>query len=294
MLKATQIILFYFFIFISLPVLSQISIKDDTQQTISLEQPAQRIISLSPGITELVFAAGGGDKLIGAVSYSDYPLKAKNIPRIGSYDSLDIEQILALQPDLVIAWKSGNPDHQIQQLQSLGLKVYITEPENFASIPKTLRKFGQLMGSNEKAETSARQFEQKFNALKKQYQNKQNQPKIRTFIQIWNNPLMSVNGQHLISKVIEFCGGSNVFAQARTLTSTPSIEAILAKDPQVIIATGMADSSRQWLKRWQQWPFLSAVKNKRLYAANPDHLVRHTPRILLGIEEVCELIQKQN
>ncbi len=292
MLKITQTTLFYIFIFINLPALSQISIKDDTQQTITLEQPAQRIISLSPGITELVFAAGGGDKLIGAVSYSDYPPEAKNIPRIGSYDSLDIEQILALQPDLVIAWKSGNPEHQILQLQSLGLKVYITEPENFSSIPETLRKFGQLMGSNEKAEISAQQFEQKFNTLKKKYQNKQNQPKVRTFIQIWNNPLMSVNGKHLISKVIEFCGGSNVFALARTLTSTPSIEAILAKDPQVIIATGMADSSRQWLKRWQQWPFLSAVKNKRLYAANPDHLVRHTPRILSGIKEVCELIQK--
>ncbi len=294
MLKATQTTLLYIFTFISLPVFSQISIKDDTWQTISLEQPAQRIISLSPGITELVFAAGGGDKLIGAVSYSDYPQQAKKIPRIGSYDALDIEQILALQPDLVIAWQSGNPEHQIRQLKSLGLKVYITEPENFSSIPETLRKLGPLMGSDKKAETSARQFEQKFDELKRQYQSNQSRPTVRTFIQIWNNPLMSVNGQHLISKVIEFCGGSNVFAQSRTLTSTPSIEAILAKDPQVIIATGMADSSRQWLKRWQQWPFLSAVKNKRLYAANPDHLVRHTPRILLGIEEVCKLIQKQN
>ena len=294
MLKAIQITLFYIFIFISLPALSQISIRDDTGQTISLEHPAQRIISLSPGITELVFAAGGGNKLIGAVSYSDYPQQAKKIPRIGSYDALDIEQILALQPDLVIAWQSGNPQHQIRQLKSLGLKVYITEPENFSSIPETLRKFGQLMGSDKQAETSARQFEQKFNELKKQYQSNRSRPKVRTFIQIWNNPLMSVNGQHLISKVIEFCGGSNIFAQARTLTSTPSIEAILAKDPQLIIATGMADSSRQWLKRWQQWPFLSAVKNKRLYAANPDHLVRHTPRILSGIEEVCELIQKQD
>ena len=291
MLKATQITLFYIFIFINLPAFSQISIKDDTRQTIRLEQPAQRIISLSPGITELVFAAGGGDKLIGAVSYSDYPQQAKKIPRIGSYDALDIEQILALQPDLVIAWQSGNPEHQIRQLKSLGLKVYITEPENFSSIPETLRKLGPLMGSDKKAETSARQFEQKFNELKRQYQSSQSRPTVRTFIQIWNNPLMSVNGQHLISKVIEFCGGSNVFAKSRNLTSTPSIEAILAKDPQVIIATGMADSSRQWLKRWQQWPFLSAVKNKRLYAANPDHLVRHTPRILSGIEEVCELIQ---
>ena len=286
------ILLFLLLLFIPLSIQARINIIDDSGQNISLKQPARRIISLSPGITELVFAAGGGDKLVGVVSYSDYPKQAKTIPRIGNYDSLDIERILALQPDLVIAWKSGNPEHQIRQLQSLGLKVYITEPDNFSSIPQTLRKFGQLTNTEHTAENSARQFEKKFNALKQQYQDKQNQPKIRTFIQIWNNPLMSVNGQHLISKVIEFCGGTNVFAQSRTLTSSPSIEAILEKDPQVIIATGMAESSKQWLQRWQQWPFLNAVKNKRLYAANPDHLVRHTPRILLGIEEVCGLIQK--
>ncbi len=278
---------------IILPAYSQISIKDDSGQTIHLSQAAQNIISLSPGITELVYAAGGGDKLSAVVSYSDYPEQAKSIPRIGSYDSLDIERILALQPDLVIAWNSGNPEHQIKQLQSLGLKVYVSEPDDFSNIPETIRKFGHLMATEKKAENSARQFEKKFDELKKQYSgysDKAQHRKLRTFIQIWNNPLMSVNGEHLISKVIEFCGGQNVFAQSRTLTSTPSIEAILEKDPEVIIATGMADSSRQWLKRWQQWPFLSAVKNKRLYAANPDHLVRNTPRILLGIEEVCALL----
>lgn len=278
-------------LFIPLASFSQINITDDSGQILSLKQPAQRIISLSPGSTELVFAAGAGVHLIGVVSYSDYPIQAKSIPRIGSYDSLDIERILALQPDLVIAWNSGNPDHQIKQLQALGLQVYVSEPRDFKHIPATIRKFGQLMGTQAIADKSATQFEEQFKRLKKKYSADTPKAKVRTFIQIWNNPLMSVNGEHLISKVITFCGGENIFFDAKTLTSTPSIEAILAQNPQVIIATGMAESSKQWLQRWQQWPFISAVKNKRLYAANPDHLVRHTPRILLGIEEVCTKLQ---
>ncbi len=282
----------FLLLFIPLSIQARINIIDDSGQNISLKQPARRIISLSPGITELVFAAGGGNKLIGVVSYSDYPPQAKKIPQIGSYDSLDIERILALQPDLVIAWKSGNPEHQIQQLQQLGLTVYISEPRDFMQIPQTIRKLGLLSGTEPTAQQSATDFIKRFEQLKTRYKKDPHKKRLKTFIQIWNNPLMSVNGEHLISRVIEFCGGENIFAQAKGLTSTPSIEAILEEDPQVIIATGMAESSKQWLQRWLQWPFIRAVKNNRLYAVNPDHLVRHTPRILQGINEVCQKLNK--
>lgn len=277
-----------FIIIFTQSVEAQIQVMDDTGQTITLAHSAKNIITLSPGLTELVYAAGGEKYIKGVVSYSDYPQQAKQLTHVGSYNSLDLEQILLLQPDLIIAWHSGNPAHQIEQLKKLGLTVYISEPHDFSDIPKTIRKLGKLMATETIAEQQASDFTQQLNQLKQTYQN--NNEAKRTFIQIWNNPLMSINQDHLISKVISLCGGKNIFAQAKTLTITPTIETVLVQDPQIIIATGMADSSKIWLQRWQQWPFLSAVKNKQLYATNPDHLVRHTPRILLGIKEVCQLI----
>ena len=285
------ILLFYMSMFCA-PVLAQIQVQDDSGQTVILEQPARTVISLSPGLTELVYAAGGSELIKGVVSYSDYPLQAKSLPRVGSYNALDIEKILIMQPDLIIAWKSGNPKHQIEQLKKLGLTVYISEPDALMDIPVTIKSLGKLMATEIIAEKNADKFIEQLNKLKQTYQNKNNANRKRTFIQIWDNPVMSVNENHLISKVITLCGGNNIFARAKGLTSSPSIESILELDPEIIIATGMADTSKTWLNRWQHWPFLSAVKNNRLYAANPDHLVRHTPRILLGIKDVCQLINK--
>ncbi len=272
------------------PASAQIQLDDDTGQTITLTRPARKIISLSPGLTELVYAAGGSDFIKGVVSYSDFPEHAKTLPRIGSYNALDIEGILVLQPDLIIAWKSGNPKHQIEQLKRLGLTVYISEPRDLTDIPDTIIRLGKLMATNDIAKQYARNFTRQLNELKQRYKTAINKEQARTFIQIWNNPVMSVNEEHLISRVISLCGGENIFAQANSLTYSPNMESILELNPEIIIATGMADTSELWLKRWQQWPFLSAVKNNRLYAVNPDHLVRHTPRILLGIKEVCQLI----
>jgi len=272
-------------------VYAQITVMDDSHQIVTLPQAAKRVISLSPGLTELIFAAGGGQYLKGVVTYSDYPPEAKHIQRVGSYNALDIEQILMLQTDLIIAWQSGNPKHQIEQLKKFGIPVYLSEPGDFEDIAATILQLGKLMATEQIARQSAQTFLTQYLHLKQQYQLAHNQAGKSTFIQIWNKPLMTVNQAHLISKVISLCGGNNIFADNISLTSTPDIESILAANPQVIIATGMADSSKQWLKRWRQWPYLNAVKNQQLFAVNPDHLVRHTPRILLGIKEVCSFLQ---
>ncbi len=285
------LILLLISLFFSISASAKIQVKDDAGQIVILQQPARNIISLSPGLTELIYAAGGSEYIKGVVRYSDYPEQAKTVPLIGSYNALDLEKIISLQPDLVVAWKSGNPKHQIDQLKKLGLTLYISETEDFMDIPRTINALGKLMGTESSSKTSSDNFINEFNNLKKHSRNNTHNNSRRTFIQIWNNPVMSVNKDHLISKVITLCGGDNIFAAAKGLTSTPSIESILAQNPEVIIATGMADTSKKWLSRWQQWSFLSAVKNKQLYAVNPDHLVRHTPRILLGIKEVCQLLK---
>lgn len=277
--------------FISINSHAAIEVLDDSGQLITLTTAAQSIISLSPGLTELVYAAGGSLKIKAAGSFSDFPQQAKKLPEVGSYNALDVEQILAINPDLIIAWKSGNSTSQIEQLKRLGFNVYISEPINFNDIPDTIKKLGKLMGTEKSAQKNAHNFIRQLESLKQQYKPLNSKDKKRTFIQIWNNPVMSINNKHLISKVINFCGGKNIFSDALSLTYTPDIESVLKHNPEIIIATGMAVTSKIWLNRWHQWPYLSAVKNKRLYSVNPDHLVRHTPRILLGIKEVCQLIQ---
>ena len=263
-------------------------VKDDTGKNIILDRPARRIISLSPGLTELIYAAGGGGSIVGVVSYTDYPDEAQKLPEVGSYNSLDLEKILALDADLIIAWDSGNPALQISKLKKLGLPVYLAEPVEILDIPELLQKLGQLMGTVELADEAAAGFKLRFEKLKSSY------PAVKAprsvFIQIWDQPLMSVSGKHLISKVIGLCGGLNIFNDYPGLTLNPDVESVLHADPQVIIATGEPQTAGHWLARWKRWEYLEAVKNKHLYSVNPDLLVRHTPRLLDGMEEVCALL----
>ena len=253
-----SLILFFLLIAINASVFARIQVIDDTNQTISLNKPAHNIISLSPGLTEIIDAAGGIALLKGVVSFSDYPEQATLIPQVGRFDSLDLEKILSLQPDLVIAWKSGNPQLQIEQLKKLGLNVYVSEIRDFKDISATIRRLGLLMGTQGIANPSADHFDTKLEQLKKHYSYR-TEKKRKTFIQIWNNPVMTVNEKHLIARVVSLCGGDNIFSDSESLTYSPSMESILEKDPEVIIATGMEKTANDWLTRWQQWPFLQAV-----------------------------------
>jgi len=269
---------------------AEISVVDDIGETITLKSPATKIISLSPGLTELVFASGGGEYIKGAVSYSNFPPAAKKIPQIGSYNALDIEKIVALSPDLVVAWESGNPPLQISKLKNLGLNVYTSKSRNFADIPSTILRLGALTNTQSIADKSASQFKQRLETLQIKYP--QTNLKKSVFIQIWNRPLMSINGDHLISKIIAQCNGVNIFHDAKQLTLTLDIETIIQKNPDVIIATRENDLGNSWLEPWKQWRFMSAVNNNQLFTVNPDYVVRHTPRILDGIEQVCKFIHE--
>lgn len=272
-------------------VYAEVSVIDDIGQTIKLKTPAKNIISLSPGLTELVFASGGGDYLKGVVSYSDFPEAAKKLPQIGSYNAVDIEKIVALNPDLVVAWKSGNPPLQISKLKKLGLMVYTSETRNFDDIPSTLLRLGVLMNTTTIANQAATKFNNRLQTLKTRYP-KTNDKK-RVFIQIWNQPIMSINGKHLISKIVDQCNGMNIFHDTTQLTLSLDPETIIQKNPDVILVTRQGDLGNSWLSRWKQWTFLNAVKNNQLYTVNPDFVVRHTPRILDGIEQVCTSLHPQ-
>lgn len=272
---------------ITLPLQAAITVQDDAGRSVKLEKPAKRIISLAPHVTEQLFAIGAGERIVGAVDYSDYPEQAKRLPRVGGYSRLDLERILALKPDLVVGWKSGNDARQLERLQQLGLKVYLSEPRHLDDIASDMERLGKLSGVAKKAAEIAAQFRQRIELLRDQHQNT---APLRVFYQIWNRPLMTVNGKHLISDVISLCGGDNIFATVDNLTPSVSVEAVLAANPQVIIASGMATERPEWLDDWRHWKQLAAVKNKQLYVIRPDIIQRATPRLLQGAERMCQLL----
>lgn len=265
-----------------------IEVRDDLQRRVALAQPAQRVISLSPHITELLFEAGAGERIVGTVGYSDYPEAARKIPRIGSFNKFDYEAITVLNPDLVIAWHTGNPASQMQGIHALQVPVFYSEPKQLGDIADTIENFGRLMGSMKIAGPQAEQFRSRLGALQQTYANRK---PVRVFYQVWDQPLMTVNGEHIISAAIALCGGVNVFADMPVAASPVDMESVLERNPQVIIA-GINQQRSDWLQQWKRWSEIDAVANGHVYGVNPDMMTRHTSRILTATEEVCGFIDK--
>lgn len=271
------------------PLMAQIQVIDDLGNTVTLEKPAQRIISLAPSITELLFAVGAGEQVVGVVSYSDYPPAAKELPIIGGFQSPDYERIIASQPDLIVVWQSGNGINHIQKLKALGFTVYINESRQFDDIPRALRHLAQLSGHAEQGEVAAKQFQQRLTELASRYAAR---PAVTVFYQIWNTPLLTINGEHIISKVINLCGGKNSFAKLDNLVPRLNLEAVLQANPEAIIASGMRNERPDWLKDWSRWQQMQAVINQHIYFLNADLINRPTPRILDAAQNMCELLDK--
>lgn len=270
-------------------VLAQnLSVVDDTGYTVTLEKPAQRIISLAPSMTELLFSLGAGDRIVGVMDYSDYPPAALDLPIVGRYDMLDMEQIIALQPDLVVAWLTGNPRNAIQRLKELGIAVYTAEPDSLLSISEHLLRLGQLSGQNQQANELSQQLLTQLDTVENQYSNA---AAVRVFYQVWHSPIISVGGDELINDMIKRCGGHNIFVEL-PVGPKVNLEDILVRDPQVIIASGSDRESPAWLNDWLQWPELSAVREQHLYAIEPDLVQRHSLRALQGMDSLCEFIDR--
>ena len=265
----------------------EIVVRDDLGNVLHFTQPAQRIISLAPHITEMLFAAGAGDKIIGAVEYSDFPPAARQIQRVGDFSSIDLERVSLLKPDLIIGWQSGNPASALARLQQLGYPLFLSEPKSLDDIPATLLRLAKLTGSEVKAQPAIDAYYAQLQQLKTRYMNKET---VTVFYEIWNQPMMTVNGEHMISEVIEFCGGRNVFADLETLAPTVAVEPVLAANPQVIIASSSQGQAPEWLSDWRQWTALDAVRYDNLFYVDADTINRHSPRILRGIEQVCEAL----
>lgn len=278
------LLLIYSLFLIPLSSGAALAVLDSTGSQIKLEEPARRIISLAPHTTELLFAAGAGQWVVGAVSYSDYPQAALKIPRIGGYQSLDFETIVRLKPDLIIAWKSGNSASAIEKLHKLGFPVFVTEARELEDIPALLAAISTLTATQQQGNRAVKQFNTHLSQLRQRYASVK---KVKVFYQIWRQPLMTVNQDHLISKVIDLCGGINIFSGLTQLAGSVGIEGVLDRNPDVILINGQGERYQQWSADWWQWNQMTAVKNRHVFEINPDTMSRHSPRILLGADEVC-------
>lgn len=267
---------------------ADICVSDDSDAQLCIPKAAQRIIALSPGATELVYAAGAGDKLVAAVSFSDYPESAQALPRVGSYNRFDQEAILALKPDLLIGWLSGNPREQLSQLQTLGMPIYLSELRTFEDVATSLERFGALAGTADTAKAAATEFRLGVNTLNARYSDA---PPVGVFQQIWTKPLITVNNEHIISEAIRICGGINVFGELPSLTPRIDSEAVLAADPEAIIAGGMGEENHDWLTDWQRFSGLTAVRRNNLFFIPPSTIQRPTPRLLQGTALLCEHLE---
>jgi iron complex transport system substrate-binding protein len=252
-------------VFLASPALA-IDVKDDYGREIVLQAPARRIVSLSPHLTELAYAANAGDRLVGAVDYSDYPEAARKLPRVGSDARIDLEAVLALYPDLVIAWPNAGTRRAVDRLAELGVPTFRSEPRELEDIPRTIEKLAALAGTSSRA---AAEFRDRAAALKARYSGK---APVRVFYQVWERPLQTVNGDHVISKVIRLCGGENVFADLAQIAPVINHEALLHARPEVVVTSAPGVEGARYIPG--------------------DLMQRHTPRLLEGAQRLCEILEE--
>jgi len=253
---------------------------------VTLARPAQRIVALAPSLAEMAHAAGAGARLVGVSRHSDFPPVVRGLPEVGDAVRVDFERIAALKPDLVLAWRSGNSAADVERLEQLGYPAWVSEPRRLADIARHLRAIGMLAGEKAAGEKAAAEFERGIDALLFDYSFKR---RIRAFYEVWRKPFMTVNGAHLISEVIQTCGGENVFAGLAQLTPTIDAEALIAAKPQAII--GGTGSAETWLREWRAQA-LAPLKAVPVFYVDPDLLQRSTPRILEGARAVCSALEQ--
>lgn len=264
---------------------ASISVQDDSGNTVVLNKPAERIVSLSPGITETLFAIGAGKQVVGVSVDSDYPLAAAKLPDVGGFENVNVEAIIALKPDLVVAWEPSGIIPQLSVLAKFNIPVYVVNNQNIPDIANEMKNLGKLTGNNIKATVAANRFMDKYSHLEARYSHAKIQPKV--FMQVSNNPIYTVGNRSLSGQIISLCGGQNIFGSMKTYAGMVSMEEVINDNPDVIIGYSPFNP-----ESWNNWPQIAAVKNHHLINVDASLLARDGPRILDGAEQVCEVIQK--
>jgi iron complex transport system substrate-binding protein len=267
-----------------------IEVSDDAGHRAQLPAPAQRVVALGPHLAEMLHAVGGGDRLVGVLRHSDFPEAVRRVPSVGDAHAVNHEAIAALKPDLVLVWGSGINERHKARLRSLGVPVFESEIRDVDGIARTLRMLGTLVGTAPTAETAARAVETRWRRLRERHAGR---TPVRVFYQVWHEPLMTINGEHVISQAISACGGVNPFANLPGLTPTIGWEAAVRADPQLVVRAGTpADAGpAKAFARWPDFAHVQAVRHGRFAVIDGDLIARMGPRFLDGAQALCEAIE---
>jgi iron complex transport system substrate-binding protein len=273
----------------ALPAAADITVRDDGGAEVTLARPAQRVVTLAPHATELVFAAGGGARMVAASDYSDYPPAAQALPRIGGSQQIDTERLIALRPDLLVVWLHGNAEQQLAPLRRLDVALYQSEPGSLDAIPDGIERLGRLMGTERAAQPAAAAFRDRLAQLAASYRGR---PPVKVFYQVSQRPLYTLNGRQIVSDAIRLCGGINVFADLPVLAPAITVEAVLQADPEVIVAGARRAGDTSSLAMWKQYPGLLAAQRGNLFTIESDLIGRAGPRMIDGAERLCKLLDQ--
>ncbi len=264
--------------------LAALEVTDDAGNTVTLEAPAERVVALAPHIVEMLYAVEAGERLVGVLQGSDYPEAAKQVSRVGSYRGIALEAIMAREPDLVVTWRSGTPRSVVERLKALGVTVYESEPRRLDDVADDLRDLGRLTGHSETARRAAGAFELRLAASR---QTLSETP--RVFYQLGHNPLTTLGDGHIITQAIRHCGGKPLFAERSVLVPEVGREALIEARPEVILSAAPSDD---WQRAWQGQDWLPAVRDGHLYTLDPDPISRPGPRLVEGVEQVCQALER--
>lgn len=262
---------------------------NSARTTQPLPSTAPRIATLAPAMTELVYAAGAGAQLVGVSDFSDYPPSARKLPVISNHAAVNLEALLALKPDRVLAWKGGTPQRMIDAVAKAGLQVEVLAGQRIDDVPALMRDIGRIAGTQVAAEQAARDYETRLANIRKRFAG---QAKVTAAIEIWHAPFMTVGATHYMSDALAACGATNIFADLPGVTSEPSLEVLVARNPMAIVGSGSADDAEKFQARWARFTQLRAVREKALVHVEADLLQRQTPRLLDGVEALCKGLQK--
>lgn len=264
---------------------------DTARTSVELEQTdalpiASRVVTLAPNLTELVFAAGAGQSLVGASAYSDYPPEALDLPLTGDAFMVDHEQLALLQPDLLLVWQSGTPAHVVDELRGMGYRVESIRTRGLEDIAAALLRIGELTGHGDAAATVAKVYQSQLQALRDEFSGAE---PLSVFYQISSRPLYTVNGEHYVSELIELCGGRNVFVGLSDLAPTIDVEAVIDLDPEVMLAS--TDAGDDAFAEWSRWPHIAANRYGNHFLLPADEVGRATPRVIVAGEALCAALQ---
>jgi iron complex transport system substrate-binding protein len=242
----------------------------------------RRIVTLAPNLTELVFAAGAGELLVGVSAYSDFPPEALELPVVSDAFTVDQEQLALLKPDLLLAWQSGTPVHVVDELRAAGFNIEAITTRGLDDVPVALERIGRLTGHNAEARVAAENFRQSIEDIRRQYSDAS---EVSVFYQVSARPLYTINREHFIGEILSLCGGRNIFADLSELAPSVSVEAVIDRDPEVLLAAG--DSGEMPFADWQRWDSLAANRYGNHFVVGSAEIGRATPRLLLAAQQVC-------